>query len=512
MGILNRELVEVTFVEWIDAFKKIQYMKVDDSDSPDILQVGKTWIPYFVDRKKFLNLTNIGFPPFTSPKNTSPYSLNYFYDPVLLYFRKDFIRREDILTKISFLNTCQRLKYIHKTKHVVGMIAHQEWYLLHTFFSFLWGTGGRIFVDYFSHKLNYDDHFIDTIEFYEMLLREYGNPSEQLGLSPILYPNMRNIFANRDDFFFFIGGVWMVRDLQKIYGNSWGDIFGVTALPTTNGTNHPVFIGGSDLCVLNKKEIKNKHAIKRCLEKLIEPSNQLKFCLDAAVIPANIQARRKWAVVLDETYQTEFNIFLERIISNGCIYPANSNWDEVGSGILFALNEIFNNLFGGFGSDYSEPDLKRNMILKTLNKNQIEPKYIVDVAFSFAGEDRNITRELVKSLKNNKVKFFFDENETSRLVGLNLNKEFQKIFGGRSRFVVVMISRHYPIKDWTQFEFEIIKDEAKRRSKTYVIPCIIEKVPIPGMPRNISSIDLRKQSINGATKIIMDKLTGGSYP
>jgi hypothetical protein len=55
-SILDGEPVKVTCIEWSDAFRRIQSIKADDSGSPDILQVGKTWVPYFSERNKFLDL------------------------------------------------------------------------------------------------------------------------------------------------------------------------------------------------------------------------------------------------------------------------------------------------------------------------------------------------------------------------------------------------------------------------------------------------------------------------
>jgi ABC-type glycerol-3-phosphate transport system substrate-binding protein len=508
-AILREEPVRVTCIEWADAFRKIQSMEVSDSNSPDILQVGKTWIPYFVKMKKFVDLTNIMSLPVKTPGNCSSYSLNYFYDPVLLYFRKDFIGRQNLLTRESFINSCQRLKNKQRTKHVLGLIAHREWYLLHVFFSFLWGFGGEICIDQFSYKLNYDEHFVKTLEFYEMLLREYANPDEQLSLYPVSFPTMTDFFVNRKDFSLFIGGSWIIRDLQKIYGNLWGAHFGVTALPTANTTNHPVFIGGSDLCVFNKKPLKNVDIIKRCLKKLNKSSNQLRFCMATGNIPANAHARREWASILDRTYQTEFYDFLEKIISNGRLYPTNPRWDEVGNGILSALPEIFNNLFGGFSGNYSDSNSKQKMIFDTLTKHGIDPKYEYDICLSFARENRNIASKLARLLKKKNVRIFLDEWETSRLIGLNLVEEFQRIYGGKSRLAIVLISKYYPVKYWTKFEFKIIEHEAERRNKIYIIPCIVEDVEedlIPNPLRTTGWIDLRIQPISEAVQIIMNKL------
>jgi hypothetical protein len=72
-----------------------------------------------------------------------------------------------------------------------------------------------------------------------------------------------------------------------------------------------------------------------------------------------------------------------------------------------------------------------------------------------------------------------------------------------------LISKYYPVKYWTKFEFKIIEHEAERRNKIYIIPCIVEDVEedlIPNPLRTTGWIDLRIQPISEAVQIIMNKL------
>lgn len=504
--ILSGKTTRVTCVEWYDAFRSIASIKNSDLYAPDIIQVGKTWIYHFLKIGKIANLTklDLNLPIFTKNSDYPDYSINWFYDPILLYFRKEFVDRGSLLRKSTFLETCKNLKGQSPINHVLGMVASREWFLTHSFISWLWGIGGDICINPISKKLEYDEKMFESLEFYDYLLREFSNPVQQFHpLSPISFATMGKNFIEKADFCLFIAGPWLVRALYKHYGNLWGDYFGVTSLPTTEGSRHIAFLGGSDLCIVDKNfEPEVKSQIVECLEKLIAPDNQYQFCLETGNIPSDPIARSKLSEYLDASYNTAFSKFLEEVVQSYRLYPPD--WEKVY--IVSALSEIFQNLYGGYGIEYSDPVAKKEMIFDVLLKYKIEPKYEYDVALSFAGENRGIAEKIYNGLRRKKIKVFFDKIEEARLLGLDLDKEFRRIYGGKSRIVLVLISKFYPVKDWTRFEFEIIIDEANRRGKTYFIPCIIENTPIFGMPRTIGHIDLRKRTISDTVKMLVEKL------
>ena len=54
--------------------------------------------------------------------------------------------------------------------------------------------------------------------------------------------------------------------------------------------------------------------------------------------------------------------------------------------------------------------------------------------------------------------------------GKKLTHFFQDVYGPKARFVIVLISKYYPIKDWTDFEFSIARGEAKKRKEEFILP------------------------------------------
>ena len=157
--------------------------------------------------------------------------------------------------------------------------------------------------------------------------------------------------------------------------------------------------------------------------------------------------------------------------------------------------------------DSSEVD---DFIFKTLNTADSQRKsdiFEFDFALSFAGEDREIVEELALYLEKLNVKVFYDYFYKTELLGKDLLDHFKKIYGSKtSRFVIVFISKNYRLKDWTNFEFEIALDEAKRRKTEYILPIKLDDTKIPSIKRSIGHIDYYKEGIDNIIKILVDKL------
>lgn len=132
--------------------------------------------------------------------------------------------------------------------------------------------------------------------------------------------------------------------------------------------------------------------------------------------------------------------------------------------------------------------------------------YQYDFALSFAGEDREIVDNIAESLSNKGIKVFYDKFYKTDLVGRDLFNHFKSIYGKKSKFVVMFISKNYVLKDWTNFEFEIAKDEAKTRKKEFIIPIRLDSTIIHGLSRNIGYIDFEGERYKGTLEILTQKL------
>lgn len=136
-----------------------------------------------------------------------------------------------------------------------------------------------------------------------------------------------------------------------------------------------------------------------------------------------------------------------------------------------------------------------------------EDGYEFDAAISFAGEDREIAEKLANALKGKGMRVFHDEFYKSNLWGKKLTKHFQEVYGPKPRFVIVLISKYYPAKDWTDFEFSIARREAKERKSEFILPVKLDNTKISGIHEDVMYLDFNREGIDGIVKCFLDKLS-----
>lgn len=160
-------------------------------------------------------------------------------------------------------------------------------------------------------------------------------------------------------------------------------------------------------------------------------------------------------------------------------------------------------------SKYNDPAVKKFIddTLIRFNPTKIPEKFQYDVAFSFASEDRENVEKLADELKKKGVKVFYDKYYKAELWGKDLSDHFKKIYGGKtSKYVIIFISKHYAIKNWTHFEFEIAMEEAKKRKEEYILPIRLDKTIIQGISRTIAIINFYEESLEDLIEIILKKI------
>jgi len=122
--------------------------------------------------------------------------------------------------------------------------------------------------------------------------------------------------------------------------------------------------------------------------------------------------------------------------------------------------------------------------------------YEYDVAFSFAGEQRDYVREVAKVLSEEyNLKVFFDEFEEEKLWGKNLYDYLYEVYSQKSKYVIVFVSTEYKEKIWTNHEREAAQEKAlKLKNKEYILPVKFDDTNIPGLPSTIKYLDANKYS------------------
>jgi len=129
-----------------------------------------------------------------------------------------------------------------------------------------------------------------------------------------------------------------------------------------------------------------------------------------------------------------------------------------------------------------------------------------DFAISFAGEVREIAEEITNLLTERKAKVFYDRYSEGEMLGKKLSTYFHQKYGVDTRYVIILISKEYPQKDWTNLELSIARDEAKKRKEEFILPIRLDDTKILGIHDDIGFIDFRKKGIEKTVNILLEKL------
>ncbi len=108
-----------------------------------------------------------------------------------------------------------------------------------------------------------------------------------------------------------------------------------------------------------------------------------------------------------------------------------------------------------------------------------------DFAISFAGENRELAREIAQQLSLLDAHVFFDEHFEANFLGGAWSAQFERIFGRDSRLVVCILDHYYRAKIWPTFERECF---LPRVPEGEVIPIFLDDTLFVGIPNDIIGI------------------------
>jgi hypothetical protein len=135
-----------------------------------------------------------------------------------------------------------------------------------------------------------------------------------------------------------------------------------------------------------------------------------------------------------------------------------------------------------------------------------------DVAFSFAGADREVARELADVAKANGLHVFFDEFHLWESWGKDLSEYLDSVYNGSARYCVILISEDYCRQPYTIHERRIALARALRSADEYVLPVVLDDSWPAGLPRTTAYLDLRVMSLAEIAAIMVRKITGKDRP
>lgn len=142
------------------------------------------------------------------------------------------------------------------------------------------------------------------------------------------------------------------------------------------------------------------------------------------------------------------------------------------------------------------------------NRHTDEQSLAYDVALSFAGENRDYVEQVAQCLKEAGVNVFYDKFETAQLWGQDLADHLGEVYGKKSRFVVMFISKYYPSKGWPTHERQSAQARAIRENKVVLLPARFDDTEIAGLPSSTGYVDLLTTTPDQLAELIRSKLAG----
>ena len=139
-----------------------------------------------------------------------------------------------------------------------------------------------------------------------------------------------------------------------------------------------------------------------------------------------------------------------------------------------------------------------------MNENR---SYEYDVAFSFAGEQREYVQAVYQYLTSKGVKVFYDQDEAIDIDtwGQNLVDYFNDIFTHKARFCAVFISQEYANKVWTNYERKVIQARGLVEDG-YILPARFDGTKLAGEVDTTKYVNLAHLTPEDFGNIILRKI------
>lgn len=112
-----------------------------------------------------------------------------------------------------------------------------------------------------------------------------------------------------------------------------------------------------------------------------------------------------------------------------------------------------------------------------------------DFAISFAGENRELAREIAQQLGILDAHVFYDEHFEANFLGRAWSAQFERIFGRDSRLVVCLLDNNYRQKIWPSFERECF---LPRVPEGDVVPIFLDDTTFVGIPKDIIGVVFKR--------------------
>ena len=133
-------------------------------------------------------------------------------------------------------------------------------------------------------------------------------------------------------------------------------------------------------------------------------------------------------------------------------------------------------------------------------------KYKYDLAISFASEQRALAAHFATKLDASGYSIFYDEFHQAELWGQDLSVILGKIYSEEARYCLILLSKEYLEKPWTNHERRFAISQFIKDRSDYVLCLKIDDVDLPGFPSVMAYVTFGDNDEDEVYKRLLQKL------
>ena len=285
--------VDVQQIPWSAAHEKLLTAYVGES-TPDVAQMGNTWIPEFNAVRSlepldpFLARSSIDaknyFPGIwaTNVVDGALYGVPWYVDTRVLFYRTDLIPQPP-RTWDQWLAAMRRVKQIHPDKYAI-LLPTNEYEPVELM---AMANGATLLNPAGTQGAFRDPRFVQALQFYADLFRN--------GYAPVLSnTQVASVYQGfaESEYAMYITGPWNVGEFHKRLPPSMEGKWSTAPMPAPRGADYPgtSMAGGASLVIFRGSQ--KKDAAWKLIEFLSEPAQQIRFYELTQDLPAH---RATWS-------------------------------------------------------------------------------------------------------------------------------------------------------------------------------------------------------------------------
>ncbi|MEP0860169.1 MAG: sugar ABC transporter substrate-binding protein [Ignavibacterium sp.] len=323
--------VKVQQIPWTAAQEKLITAFASDN-TPDICQLGNTWIPQFASLNAIIDLTDfINKSSVVKPANFFPgiwetnlidehvLGIPWYVDTRLMFYRKD------VFEKAGYPNPpknwdelyllCKKIKEINKGKEKYPIfIPTNEW---NSFIIFGLQAGAKLLKDKNTRGNFSSKEFKEAFDYLIRFHKENLTPFGMMQVTNV-YQAMAEEFIS-----IYFSGPWNIPEFKKWMNGNLADKWATAPMPGYKNEYPGLSLaGGSSLVIFNDSKLKNE--VWKLIEFLSEPEIQLKIYRVTNNLPSVIKAWNDSSLAND-IYMKAFYQQLQNVTST----PKIPEWEQI---------------------------------------------------------------------------------------------------------------------------------------------------------------------------------------